>query len=90
MSYTPPPAPATKTIGSVLREWRKSARLAQSTLANALGSDQTTVSLYELDKRRPSAATVGEWARACGRGEGDALPLLRVLAGFDPAERVAA
>lgn len=49
-----------------LRSLRKRAGLTQTQLAERLGADQTTISLFELGKRDPPADTLEEWVRICG------------------------
>lgn len=49
-----------------LRTLRKRAGLTQKQLAEKLGSDQTTISLFELGKRDPPADTLEAWVRLCG------------------------
>lgn len=85
MSYTHGQATATPSIGSTLRSWRQAARLTQQTLGAAIGVDQTTISLIEKDRRRASTATLGAWARACGRSADEVARILTGLAGFEQA-----
>lgn len=49
-----------------LKALRKRAGLTQTQLAERLGADQTTISLFELGKRDPPADTLEEWVRICG------------------------
>lgn len=83
MSYTPIDATATPGLGATLRSWRQAAGLTQETLGAAIGVDQTTISLLEKDRRQVSAATLGAWARACGRSVDEVSRILTSLAGFD-------
>ena len=83
MSYSPEDILAT---GATLREWRRVARLQQADLGALIGVDQTTVSLLELGKRRPSISIIGAWARACGQDASTVAPRLAQMAGFDAEE----
>lgn len=83
MSYSPESFSAT---GALLRGWREDASLRQADLGDRIGLDQTTVSLLELGKRRPSIAVLGAWARACGRDAVTVAPRLAAMAGFSEAE----
>ena len=68
------------TRGEKLRSLRKARGYSQSDLAAALGIDQTTISLYELNRRRMSLDFV---FRACSVLEGNPADFLSDIA-FDP------
>ncbi|PGS79153.1 transcriptional regulator [Bacillus cereus] len=52
-----------KTIGSRIKEVRKSLKMKQNELADAVGVNYTMISLYESNKREPSRETVENIAR---------------------------
>jgi transcriptional regulator with XRE-family HTH domain len=85
MSYTQHTAAATSDLGATLRQWRQAAGLTQESLGGMIGVDQTTISLIEKSRRQVSAATLGAWARACGRPVDEVARILTGLAGFAQA-----
>lgn len=52
-----------ETIGSRIKEVRKSLKMKQNELADAVGVNYTMISLYESNKREPSRETVENIAR---------------------------
>jgi len=58
-----PPGGAGETLGRRLARLRKAAGLSQAQLAERLGTVQTLVSEYELDRRRIHAHRLAEIAR---------------------------
>ncbi|MED2128265.1 helix-turn-helix transcriptional regulator [Bacillus thuringiensis] len=52
-----------ETMGSRIKEVRKSLKMKQNELADAVGVNYTMISLYESNKREPSRETVENIAR---------------------------
>lgn len=77
---------APQTAGPALREARKTAKLSQGALAEAIGVVQPMISLWESDERRPTLSdalalqgAIGLDARVWGYTDGE---IARVAAAF--------
>jgi transcriptional regulator with XRE-family HTH domain len=57
------PTAGEETLGSRLARLRKAAGMSQAALAESLGTTQTLISEYELDRRRIHAQRLAEIAR---------------------------
>jgi uncharacterized protein len=81
---------------ALIKEARKRAGLAQSGLAERLGTSQSAVARWEAGGRDPSFGTLQRIVRACGLAlsvrlvehDDHDLALAQMLSGLSPGERI--
>lgn len=70
-------------MGELLTKWRKSAGLSQASMADALGTQQTTISKLESGAYKLSVSQLLAFLSACGLAVSDVAEEIDAAAGAE-------